>query len=92
MLNKYIGLILILPLIAVSALKLDDPPAAGEGEGKENESSEICNTPECVVAAHSLIQNMDLNADPCEDFYQYACGNFEKRVSSTYIFYTALKI
>ena len=83
MLNKYIGLILILPLIAVSALKLDDPPAGEEGENE----SEICNTPECVVAAHSLIQNMDLNADPCEDFYQYACGNFEKRVSTTYIFY-----
>ena len=90
MLNKYIGLILILPLIAVSALKLDDPPAGVE-EG-ENESSEICNTPECVVAAHSLIQNMDLNADPCEDFYQYACGNFEKRVSSTYIFYMRCRI
>ena len=75
-LNKYIGLILILTLIAVSALKLDDP-SAGE--------TEICNTPECVVASHSLIQNMDLTADPCEDFYQYACGNFEERVS-TYIF------
>ena len=72
MLNKFIGLILILKLllIAVSALKLDDPP-----------EPEICNTPDCVVAAHSLIQNMDLTADPCEDFYQYACGNFEKRVS-----------
>ena len=54
----------------MSALKLDDPP-----------EPEICNTPDCVVAAHSLIQNMDLTADPCEDFYQYACGNFEKRVS-----------
>ena len=77
MLNKFIGLILILKLlIAVSALKLDDPP-----------EPEICNTPDCVVAAHSLIQNMDLTADPCEDFYQYACGNFEKRVSLyTYLF------
>ena len=78
MLNKFIGLILILKLlIAVSALKLDDPP-----------EPEICNTPDCVVAAHSLIQNMDLTADPCEDFYQYACGNFEKRVSlPTYFFF-----
>ena len=44
-------------------------------------NTQICNTPECVSAAHSLIQNMDTTADPCEDFYQYACGNFVERVS-----------
>ena len=44
-------------------------------------NTQICNTPECVSAAHSLIQNMDTSANPCEDFYQYACGNFYERVS-----------
>ena len=44
------------------------------------ENQEICNTPGCVKAAYSLIKNMDLSVDPCEDFYQYACGGFEERV------------
>mmetsp|Transcript_69171 Transcript_69171/g.101387 ORF Transcript_69171/g.101387 Transcript_69171/m.101387 type:complete len:736 (-) Transcript_69171:109-2316(-) len=28
----------------------------------------------------SVVRQMDLNEDPCHDFYQYACGGFEKKV------------
>ena len=45
------------------------------------EPPKICNTPGCVKAAYTLIQNMDSSAEPCEDFYQYACGGFHNRVS-----------
>lgn len=30
-------------------------------------------------AASSLIQAMDLSVDPCQDFFQYACGGWIKK-------------
>lgn len=39
-------------------------------------SPEICTSPECVVAAATLLETMDLTVDPCEDFYQFACARW----------------
>uniref|UniRef100_A0A8C1IU88 Membrane metallo-endopeptidase-like 1 n=1 Tax=Cyprinus carpio TaxID=7962 RepID=A0A8C1IU88_CYPCA len=39
----------------------------------------ICTTPQCVTAAARLLQNMDPSVEPCQDFYQYACGGWIER-------------
>ncbi|XP_062578045.1 endothelin-converting enzyme homolog [Saccostrea cucullata] len=36
----------------------------------------VCVTPACVTVAASIYNAMDTTADPCEDFYQYACGGW----------------
>ncbi|XP_069933191.1 membrane metallo-endopeptidase-like 1 isoform X2 [Oryctolagus cuniculus] len=43
------------------------------------EESEVCTSPGCVMAAARILQNMDPTREPCDDFYQYACGGWLRR-------------
>ncbi|XP_022370467.1 membrane metallo-endopeptidase-like 1 [Enhydra lutris kenyoni] len=46
---------------------------------RPKEMSEICTSPGCVTAAARILQNMDPSREPCDDFYQYACGGWLRR-------------
>jgi membrane metallo-endopeptidase-like protein 1 len=40
-------------------------------------TKDICLTRQCIEASNRLFQNMREDADPCEDFNEFACGRFE---------------
>uniref|UniRef100_A0A8B9HR43 Endothelin-converting enzyme 1 n=1 Tax=Astyanax mexicanus TaxID=7994 RepID=A0A8B9HR43_ASTMX len=42
-------------------------------------SRNVCTTPACVTAAARLLQNMDQDVEPCQNFYRYACGGWLDR-------------
>ncbi|XP_008194353.1 neprilysin-2 [Tribolium castaneum] len=60
---------LIIILLAVNLIRLN--------EG----CHDICLTPGCVKTAAQVLEKVDLNANPCEDFYNFACGNFIKNTA-----------
>ncbi|AWO98887.1 putative neprilysin [Scophthalmus maximus] len=42
-------------------------------------TDDICTTADCTQSASRLIENMDATVDPCDNFYQYACGGWLKK-------------
>lgn len=38
-------------------------------------------TPTCVHSASKMLELMDSTVDPCEDFYNFACGTFIKETN-----------
>jgi len=54
---------------------VNDPPKSDPPTETPPEDG-VCLKPQCVITASQILQDMDQSADPCEDFYQYTCGNW----------------
>ena len=44
-----------------------------------NTTDKVCQTEGCRQQTADLLKQMDRTVDPCQDFYQFACGGYINR-------------
>jgi hypothetical protein len=48
---------------------------------------EYCMTSECVKVSGVMLNKMNRSVDPCEDFYEYACGQWKQDTPMPYLMF-----
>ena len=76
--SKYHAIVLVVLCIVLLALSVvfivlyvDE-----KEQTHEEERTDYCHSEDCVNIASRMLETMNSSADPCDDFYQYACGGW----------------
>lgn len=46
-------------------------------------TTNVCHTASCVQAAATVLRHIDASIEPCNDFYDFACGKFLSETTLT---------
>jgi len=79
-----VSMALILPILLSAYFELKSKPDIhpflishrSSNYSQDEDCKQLCTTASCVSAAAKIMSAMDLNVDPCQDFFQYACGSW----------------
>ena len=75
-----VGVVLIILLVAAViglAVALEITlNSKSDGSSGSSSGTEVCTTRQCAETATRILRGLNESVDPCEDFYQFACGNW----------------
>ncbi|CAL4073689.1 unnamed protein product [Meganyctiphanes norvegica] len=78
--STFLLLITVLVLVVYIVLMQDNQISEQRAELNHRTGSlHVCLTQQCVQTAASLLAAMDQSVDPCHDFFQFACGSWNKK-------------
>ena len=85
-LEKILFLLLVVCIIVIVAIaaalnayqrRLSPSPSTDNSSSSSSSfPPNLCLTPDCVSFANSLLSSVDSSVDPCDDFFEYACGGW----------------
>lgn len=67
--------------VAAGELSADSPSLTAISipqSGTSGDSNDLCVTHGCIKAAASVLDSIDESIDPCDNFYEFACGAYLK--------------
>lgn len=72
------SLFVLIALVALQSAGVSGVPSEviATDPNNSNIQSTVCGTPECHEAAANVIDFLDESVDPCDNFYEFACGKF----------------
>ncbi|KAI9282166.1 hypothetical protein BY458DRAFT_497397 [Sporodiniella umbellata] len=75
----FIVLCILTGLYVQSVVEKQQPPLKEPLPPLENKTDPVCLTPECILTASQILQDIDINLDPCDNFYQFTCNQWQTR-------------
>ena len=74
--NKVLIVSLLLIIVSLLAGLIAVSVLYSNAKTPTDSTVKTCATKECISAASSILKNMNLSVDPCEDFNRFTCGTF----------------
>ena len=75
-----LAVLLIIAVVAFAALAVHTLTSLGSGQHQSGGTAELCTSLPCLQLSVRLLSSVNESVDPCDDFYNFSCGNWDEVV------------